>query len=173
MDIWTIGADGSGMRQIMRNPADDRMPTWSRDGRFIYFDTDRTGQTETWRVKLPDQTEEPVNARLFESHDGRMLDDEREGELVVRSASGGHERTIRSCPGAWAVGPRGVFYECAAEGTARTVSYWDVETGKGQTIATLTDTDAIGRISVSRDGRSIIYDRSKATFDLMMIENFR
>jgi hypothetical protein len=76
-------------------------------------------------VKLPDQTEEPVNARVFESHDGRMIYYEREGELVVRPASGGHERTIRSCPGAWAVGPRGVFYECAAdaaEGTARTVS---------------------------------------------------
>ena len=175
-DIWTIGADGSGMRQITRHSADDETPSWSRDGRFIYFDTNRTGRPETWRVKLADQTEEPVSARLFESDDGRLLYYEREGVLVVRPSRGGQERAIRSCPGAWAVGPGGVFYECsanAAGGAAeRIVSYWDAETGKGQTIATLSDTDAIGRMSVSRDGR-IIYDRSKATFDLMMIENFR
>ena len=175
--IWTIGADGSGMRRITRNPADDYMPTWSRDGHFIYFETNRTGHKETWRVKLPDQTEEPVSVRLFESDDGRMLYYERENDLVARPVWGGHERTIRSCVGAWAVGPRGVFYECAANATGATaqriVSHWDTETGKSQTIATLTETDAIGRMSVSRDGRSIIYDRSKATFDLMMIENFR
>ena len=176
-DIWTIGADGSGMRQITRNPADDYKPTWSPDGRFIYFDTNRNGRAETWRVKVIDQTEEPVTARLFESVDGRMLYYEREGVLLARPASGGRENTIRSCLGAWAVGPRGVFYECAAnatDGTAqRIVSSWDAGTGKVQKIATLSDTDAIGGISVSRDGRSIIYDRSKATFDLMMIENFR
>ena len=36
----------------------------------------------------------------------------------------------------------------------------------------LTDADAIGRMSVSRDGRSIIYDRLKAILDLIMIETF-
>ena len=95
---------------------------------------------------------------------------------LARPASGGHERTIRSCLGAWAVGPRGVFYECAAnatEGPPSVSSALGTPGRKGQTIATLSDTDAIGRMSVSRDGRSIIYDRSKATFDLMMIENFR
>ena len=176
-DIWTIGADGSGMRQITRHSADDQTPTWSRDGRFIYFDTNRTGRPETWRVKLADQTEEPVTARLFESVDGRMLYYEREGVLLGRPTSGGHERTIRSCVGAWAVGPGGVFYECPANATGgaaqRIVSHWDAETGKGQAVATLSDTDAIGRMSVSPDGGRIIYDRSKATFDLMMIENFR
>jgi Tol biopolymer transport system component len=175
-DIWAVGANGTGLRQITRNAADDYIPTWSRDGRFIYFGTNRTGRDEKWRVKVADQTEEPVAARLFESADGLMLYHEREGVLLARPASGGHERTIRSCRGAWAVGPRGVFYECAADRTGRTtqrtVSHWDADTGKSQAIATLTDTDAIGGMSVSRDGRRIIYDRSKATFDLMMIENF-
>jgi hypothetical protein len=54
----------------------------------------------------------------------------------------------------------------------RIVSHWDAETGKGQIIAALPDTDAIGRMSVSRDGHSIIYDRLKATLELIMIETF-
>ena len=44
--------------------------------------------------------------------------------------------------------------------------------GKSQTTAGPTDTDAIERMSVSRDGHSIIYDRLKATLDLIMIETF-
>ena len=50
-----------GCVEITTNGASNNIPTWSRDGRFIYFDTNRTGHPETWRVRLPDLTEELVS----------------------------------------------------------------------------------------------------------------
>ncbi len=50
-DIWTIGVDGSGLRQVTHDPADENTPSWSRDGRFIYFRSNRTGRDEVWRVR--------------------------------------------------------------------------------------------------------------------------
>ncbi|MEM1125315.1 MAG: winged helix-turn-helix domain-containing protein [Bacteroidota bacterium] len=46
-DIWVIGASGSGQRRLTDHPAEDTMPSWSRDGRFIYFASNRD---ETWQI---------------------------------------------------------------------------------------------------------------------------
>jgi Tol biopolymer transport system component len=45
-DIWTIDADGASLRRLTSSPAAHYMPTWSHDGRFVYFSSDRAG-TET------------------------------------------------------------------------------------------------------------------------------
>jgi dipeptidyl aminopeptidase/acylaminoacyl peptidase len=49
-DIWTIGVDGADLVQVTRDPRDDQGPRWSRDGRFIYFVSYRTGRAEVWRA---------------------------------------------------------------------------------------------------------------------------
>ena len=60
VDIWTIGVDGSGLRQVTHDPADDIVPSWSRDGRFIYFSSNRTGRLEIWRAAAGGGAEEQV-----------------------------------------------------------------------------------------------------------------
>ncbi len=65
---------------------------------------------------------------------------------------------------------------CGTSGAGRprggTLLYWDAVAGRDQPIEGLQD-DSINGLSVSPDGRSIVYGRTRAASDLMMIENFR
>jgi serine/threonine protein kinase/Tol biopolymer transport system component len=179
--VWTIGVDGSGLRQITHGPGDDILPSWSRDGRFIYFATNRTGRHEIWRVPAGGGSEGQVSRDggrfALESVDGRTLYYRREdGALMARPTAGGEPRAILPCVPiyAYAVAPRGLFHQdcLTTDSPQRTVSYWDAATRQNRAVATL-DADWIGGLSVSPDGQSILYGRGSTTSDLMMIENFR
>jgi Tol biopolymer transport system component len=63
VDVRTIGVDGSNLRQITHHPADNILPSWSRDGRFIYFTSIRTGRNEIWRVPVDGGAEEQLSQR--------------------------------------------------------------------------------------------------------------
>ena len=45
-EIYVMNADGSGKRNLTRNPAQDGRPSWSPDGRRIAFVSDRDGRLE-------------------------------------------------------------------------------------------------------------------------------
>jgi WD40 repeat protein len=193
-DIWTIGVDGSGLRQVTRHPADENMPSWSRDGRFIYYGSNRTGRYEIWRVPPGGVTEEQVTHgggfSPFESLDGRMLYYLREDPnttsagsgLVARPTAGGPERLIVECVDlgfGWGVGPRGVFHvDCrmpgVPDGALRVLRHWEAATGKDHEV-TRVDCGLPPNLglSASPDGRHLVFTRLESASNLMMIENFR
>jgi Tol biopolymer transport system component/tRNA A-37 threonylcarbamoyl transferase component Bud32 len=186
VDIWTINVDGSGLRQITHDPAYDIVPTWSRDGRFIYFASDRTGRFEIWRTAPGGGAEEQVSrgggVRPLESVDGTTLyyarAAEATGPLVALPTAGGEERTVLPCVVfvGYAIAPRGILHLACASAAddvrGRTLLYWDAATGKDRPIVGI-EAASIGRMSVSPDGRTIVYGRARPASDLMIIENFR
>jgi Tol biopolymer transport system component len=61
LHLFTSRPDGSDLRQLTRGPHQDHRPTWSPDGRWIAFASNRTGETAIWRVPSDGSTEpEPV-----------------------------------------------------------------------------------------------------------------
>jgi serine/threonine protein kinase/Tol biopolymer transport system component len=48
-DLFLIRTDGGGLRQLTRDPAKDRGPVWSPDGRIVFF-SDRGGHYEPWSI---------------------------------------------------------------------------------------------------------------------------
>jgi len=47
-EIYIMSADSSGQTRLTDNPADDRHPSWSPDGRRIAFSSDRDGNMEIY-----------------------------------------------------------------------------------------------------------------------------
>lgn len=188
MDVWAIQIDGSGLRQVTRDPGSEGLPSWSRDGRFLYYASSRTGRFEVWRVAAEGGTGEQLTteggARAVESVDGRTLYYQAgtRGALLARPTSGGRPRTVLPCVPtlqSWAVGPRGIVHvECGpprADPLAvrwQRLRYLDFASGKDEPLATV-EGDWIGGLSISPDGQSILYGRSLRSSSLMMIDNFR
>lgn len=53
-DIYTIRADGTDLRRITTDPAEDRAPSWSPDGTQLAFQSNRDGNWEIYVVSLND-----------------------------------------------------------------------------------------------------------------------
>jgi Tol biopolymer transport system component len=186
-DIWTIGVDGSGLRQITRDPADENRPSWSRDGQSLYYGSNRPGRYEIWRVPAAGGTEEQVTHGggflPFESLDGRTLYYLRRigGELLAQPTAGGQEQLIVPCVDMWdyAVGPQGIFHiDCPGQGSGaasqRALRHWEAATRQDREVAILDLGHGTNLgLSVSPDGRAVIYSPFTHEHHLMMIENFR
>lgn len=48
--VYTINADGSGLKQLTKSSAIDTEPTWSSDANWIYFSSDRGGKPQIYKV---------------------------------------------------------------------------------------------------------------------------
>lgn len=67
LHLFTCQPDGSGVRQLTHGPHQDHRPTWSPDGQWIAFASNRSGETALWRVRS-DGTGEPEP--IFTAHWG-------------------------------------------------------------------------------------------------------
>ena len=50
-DIFISRADGSGIRQLTNDRANDKFPAWSPDGQQIAFMSNRDGQNQIWSIR--------------------------------------------------------------------------------------------------------------------------
>jgi eukaryotic-like serine/threonine-protein kinase len=80
IDIWISRSDGSGERQLTNDPAYDRNPTFSPDGQWIAFMSNRSGKSQIWLIRpdgsgLRQATDAPDGAMSYNqwSPDGSRL----------------------------------------------------------------------------------------------------
>lgn len=76
-DLYLIRPDGSDLRQITNDPAETNEPRWSRDGRTIYFGSNKTGRFEVWKMPVAGgpavQVTKQGGTTATESLDGQFL----------------------------------------------------------------------------------------------------
>ena len=50
-DVYLVGADGGHLRRLTEEPSIDGIPSWSGDGRWVYFASTRAGVApDVWRI---------------------------------------------------------------------------------------------------------------------------
>lgn len=193
--IWTIGAAGGPPRQITTDAGSQVRPSWSRDGRWIYFVWRREHDRDVWRMRVSGGRPERIThggahvTAARESTDGTGLWYKREqddGPLLFQPLAGGEARPVIPCVRGphFSIGSGGIYYiPCARAGEAghdMPVRVFNAATGKDRLFATLDDVvwPAAGRSGgapvISPDGRTLLYGRLHTReADLMLIEHFR
>jgi TolB protein len=78
-DVYTVPVEGGDVVRLTEAPGTDDGPDYSPDGKYIYFNSERTGQMQIWRMK-PDGTDpvqitndEHANWFAHPSADGKWL----------------------------------------------------------------------------------------------------
>ena len=81
-DLYVIEPDGAA-RQLTDHPADDLAPTWSRDGRSVYFASNRDGGE--WQIYRLDATrgEERAEPQKVTRHGGVAAAEAPDGSVFV------------------------------------------------------------------------------------------
>jgi Tol biopolymer transport system component len=56
LDIWTVPVAGGAPTRVTDDIQNDWSPTWSPDGRYLYFSSDRGGSMNLWRVRIDESS---------------------------------------------------------------------------------------------------------------------
>ena len=124
-DVYLVGADGGHLRRLTAEPRMEGVPSWSRDGQWIYFVSTRAGAIpDMWRVSP--NGGEPIRVthnggfEPRESSDGRYLFylDRHPGGAPIEASlmrvplAGGHEELVLEHvrPFLWSVTDTGIVF---------------------------------------------------------------
>lgn len=186
--ICMISPSGGPARPFTHEPARRLLPSWSRDGKWVYYASDSSGSFQTWKAPI-DASVRPIQITHgggyggLESADGRTLFYARtplSSPIYQVPVQGGNEvavgegvRSLR-LPTNFAVAAGAIFF-----GWSENPSRWFeirscfINTGKTQVIQRIERGLGNG-IALSPDGRSLLFTTMELhSGDLFLVENFR
>jgi hypothetical protein len=159
------------------------MPNYSRDGRWVYFTSMRSGRQQIWKIPSTGGNAEPVTTgggmRPIESIDGKTIYylSDTDGAIRQKSITDGIERQVaapvcREC--GFAVTADGLVYPAQTHGVNCEFRLLTPATGLSRPIVQ-TAGWTLGMVaSVSPDGRHFLFEEAERPgMDLMVVENFR
>jgi Tol biopolymer transport system component len=160
---------------------DSMVPSWSSDGRSIYFVSNRTGRFEVFKMPAdgghPAQVTHQGGWFAQESPDGKTLYYQKDRGVFAlwkMPVEGGEEVEIsgtRSSERAWQATADGIYF--IDPQPPPTLKYLEFSTGKIQSLTQLEKPTIYG-LSVAPDGGSILYSQIDSRgSEIMLVENFR
>jgi len=183
-DVWVVEASGSSPWQLTHGPADNIIPSWSRDGSSIYFASKRSGRFEIWRMPAGGGTAVQMSHNggytAFESTDGKTLyytlsDGGAEG-LYAKLLPDGEEKQVLTEGVAWrgfAVFADGVFYLHRRVPNSYEIRFHEFAGGQTRVVGDIEGGLFYG-LAVSPDRKTFLFTKfTDGGSDLMLIENFR
>jgi Tol biopolymer transport system component/DNA-binding winged helix-turn-helix (wHTH) protein len=184
VDIYVLDVRGRFIRRLTDHPAPDHRPVWSRDGRWLYFISNRTGRFELWR--MPSEGGEPTQitrlgaSRALQSRDGRWMyycNAMPSGSLWRVPSEGGAETLVfdkRVLFWNWALWRDQLVYIEVQPGPGRRIEVLDLASGRTALVRALeTDSGLEAGLAVSPDGRWLLYPQfDQFGSDIMLVDNF-
>jgi Tol biopolymer transport system component/DNA-binding winged helix-turn-helix (wHTH) protein len=192
-DIYVISAEGGQPRRLTTDPAEDIVPSWSRDGRWIYFTSNRfseglSGRLQIWKMPSgggeASQMTKQGGFEPVESPDGRWLyftQDRGSSSIWRMPSAGGAESPIfdfhqKNYSRIWTVTGDGIYFAEAKSTTQSTIKFFSFSTRSEKTLVEIDRIlpGSVSGLTISPDGRWLLFPLyAKRGSDLMMIENFR
>ena len=191
-DVYLIGADGGHLLRLTEEPSIDGVPSWSGDGRSIYFSSARAGAAPNiWRIS-PSRSEaiqitREVGFEPKESPDGRFLfyldgyPGGAAGSVIARvmrvPVAGGEKEVVVEGvrPFLWAVTDEGIVFVTREAGfdAIDLYRFSDRRVARVGRLA-FRISGSYSQMTVSRDGRwALATQMVRFDADLMQLENFR
>jgi Tol biopolymer transport system component len=179
-DIYVVASSGGKPIRVTTGGASKYRPSWSRDGQWIYYCSTQTGPPQVWKIRPAGGGEIEMTRNggcvPFESDDGREVYYAKETGLWKMPAQGGPEVKVlgpilQNC---FALANRGLYFiDPSSPGHLKPrLNVMDFATRAVRTIAAI-NSDIGDELSVSPDGRSILFQKTARTSsELMLIENF-
>jgi len=183
--IFLVNVDGGPPRPLLQDSFSNPVPTWSHDGQWIYFASDRSGDWQVWKVRrsggAPVQVTKQGGFAALESPDGGYLYYAKNRyelpEIWRVPVEGGNETPVY--PGirpldwaAWTVVDGGILFAEPGANRASIVSFFDFSSHGVKRLAVL-DKPPFW-LTATRDVRSLIFDQpGQEEGHVMLLENFR
>jgi len=178
--IVTMNLHGGGPQVL----AEGVVPSWSRDGKWVYFAQSRGEGWQVWKIPssggTPVQVTRQGGHAALESLDGKYLYYAKnalaEPEIWRVPVNGGEETPVSLVrPGTWAswqVVEGGILFVGPSLGHQAVLSYYDFAANRTSTVAVL---DRIPFwLGATTDGKTVAFDQpGREQAQAMLVENFR
>jgi len=189
-EVYLLEVGGGPPRLLPTLPGSDNGgPNWSRDGKWLYFYSDRGGEPfQLWKVPVNGGSPVQItkNGGVFdaESVDGLSLYYSKlqvPGIYKMPVQGGEEERVLDRAGGGewanWALARNGIYFRDAKKSKDHDyiglLNFFDFASKKITTLSTLDQPGGVG-IGLSADGRSVLYDgKGDAESSIMLVKNFR
>ena len=183
--IFVVETDGTGLRSLVKDQFENVCPSWSRDGKWIYFASWRTGRSEVWKVReeggAPVQLTTHGGHASFESLDGKYVYYAKSNypnpEIWRVPVGGGQEKIVSPLVrpatwASWAVVPGGILFAGPSGEGEPVLSRFDFATRR---VTTLSKLEILPFwLAASADGREVVFDRpGTLQSQITLVENFR
>jgi len=182
--IVTINLRGGAPQTLVRDSSENVCPSWSRNGKWIYFASSRSGAFQVWKVPAeggsPVQVTRQGGHAALESLDGKYVyyakTPSPDPEIWQVPVEGGPETPLALVrPGTWAswqVVDGGIVFVGPSLGHKAVLSFYDFAKHHTTTIAVL---DLVPFwLGATRDGRTVAFDQpGREQAQIMLVENFR
>jgi dipeptidyl aminopeptidase/acylaminoacyl peptidase len=169
-------------RKLTTGTTNDTAPTWSHDGRWIYFESEREDGVQIWRIPAAggpaSRLTKNTGVVALESVDGKLLYYSKVSEpgLWSMPVEGGPEsQVLPSLYGVdnFAVTKEGIYFVRGAQNSEAVISFMSFSSRTIEDLATVKL--PVGRgLTVSPDGNSILFTQfDRADSDLYLVDNFK
>ena len=185
-NIYVISADGGPPRRYKNDNSDDGVASWSGDGKWLYFASDRSGGWQVWKMPVEGgpavQITKNGGFAAFESPDHAFLyyaKYDSPGIFRVPVDGGPEVKVLDDPPGSgwgyFGVVGDGIYF-AAPEQQRAVIKFFDFRSRKISNVAYWEKQPFAGApgMAVSPDGRWILYVQlDEARNNLMLADNFR